>query len=81
MDRDKRWLNAFWKQLSKDLRMNLSYSSAYHPQKDGQTERINEAIEAYLREMTLLLTRAENFELPTVVPPLLVSWPSIPSLW
>jgi hypothetical protein len=48
----ERWLNAFWKQLSKDLRMNLSYSSAYHPQTDGQTERINEVIEAYLRAFT-----------------------------
>jgi hypothetical protein len=49
MDRDKRWLNAFWKQLSKDLRMKLNYSTAYHPQSDGQTERVNEIIEAYLR--------------------------------
>ena len=49
MDRDKRWLNAFWKQPSKDLRMNLSFSTAYQPQSDGQTERINEIIEAYLR--------------------------------
>jgi hypothetical protein len=49
MDRDKRWLNAFWKQPSKDLRMNLSFSTAYQPQSDGQIERINEIIEAYLR--------------------------------
>jgi hypothetical protein len=48
-DRDKRWLTAFWKQPSKDLRMNLNFSTAYHPQSDGQTERINEIIEAYLR--------------------------------
>ncbi|KKA21648.1 Transposon-encoded protein with TYA [Rasamsonia emersonii CBS 393.64] len=52
MDRDKRWLNSFWSQLGNDLRMEFNPSTAYHPQSDGQTERMNEVIEAYLRAFT-----------------------------
>jgi hypothetical protein len=36
-------------QLSKRLGIKWSSSTAYHPQTDGQTERINQEIEQYLR--------------------------------
>ena len=38
-----------WEQLQESLRTKLIRSSAYHPQIDGQTERINQILEDLLR--------------------------------
>ncbi|MCO5577360.1 hypothetical protein L7F22_031189 [Adiantum nelumboides] len=38
-----------WQELFKLLGTQLRFSSAYHPQTDGQTERINQGIEDYIR--------------------------------
>ena len=38
-----------WRKLFKLLGTQLRFSSAYHPQIDGQTERINQGIEEYVR--------------------------------
>jgi transposase InsO family protein len=46
-DRDTRFTSRFWQELTKHLRIKLSMSTAFHPQTDGQTERINEVLEAY----------------------------------
>jgi len=38
----------FWEQLHSALSTQLICSSAYHPQTDGQTERINQILEDML---------------------------------
>src|SRR5690606_29976287 len=39
----------FTRQLCKLLKIDQRFSTAYHPQTDGQTERINAILEQYLR--------------------------------
>jgi hypothetical protein len=51
-DRDKIFTNQLWKELFKLSGTDLRMSSAYHPQSDGQTERVNQSVEAYLRCFT-----------------------------
>jgi hypothetical protein len=48
-DRGSVFVSRFWEQLQKCLGTRLLRSSAYHPQTDGQTERINQVLEDMLR--------------------------------
>jgi hypothetical protein len=48
-DRDKLWISKFWQSLIAQLGVNHKLSTAYHPQTDRQTERLNQTLEAYLR--------------------------------
>jgi len=48
-DRDSRFTSAAWQELLKMLEIRPRMSTAFHPQTDGQTERLNKTIEAYLR--------------------------------
>jgi transposase InsO family protein len=48
-DRGSQFVARFWKQLHASLRTHLIHSSAYHPQTDGQTERVNHILEDILR--------------------------------
>jgi transposase InsO family protein len=40
-DRGTQFTSRFWERLHEALDTQLSFSSAYHPQADGQTERVN----------------------------------------
>ena len=42
-------MSNFIRELNRLLDIHTSLSTAYHPQSDGQTERVNQEIEQYLR--------------------------------
>jgi hypothetical protein len=48
-DRGTQFISEFWHHLSERLGVKLKHSSAFHPETDGQTERVNSGIEQYLR--------------------------------
>ena len=48
-DRDRIFTSHLWWELFKLAGVDLCMSSAYHPQSDGQTERVNQCLEAFLR--------------------------------
>jgi len=48
-DRDTTFTGSFFTDLYNYLGIKRSMSTAYHPQTDGQTERINQVIESYLQ--------------------------------
>lgn len=51
-DRDNKFVCHFWRTLWKMLGMNLSFSSAYHPQSNGQIEVVNRSVCNLLRCLT-----------------------------
>ena len=48
-DRDNRFMGDFWQECFRLVGTQLMLSTRYHPQNDGQTERVNQWLEGYLR--------------------------------
>jgi hypothetical protein len=48
-DRDPKFTSKFSKGLFNVFGTNSNFSTAYHPESDGQTERVNQVIEDMLR--------------------------------
>jgi hypothetical protein len=48
-DRDSRFQSNFWVSLIDLLKVDIRLSTLFHPQPDGQTERVNQVLEQYLR--------------------------------
>lgn len=44
-DRDRIFTSNLWQELFKKLGIKLHMSTSYHPQSDGQTERVNQCLE------------------------------------
>ncbi|MCO5553518.1 hypothetical protein L7F22_007040 [Adiantum nelumboides] len=65
-DRDPKFTGHFWTSLFKSLGTNLLFNSAYHPQTDGQTERVNQILEEMLRHYIQIRLASWKEYLPLV---------------
>ncbi|WVZ53286.1 hypothetical protein U9M48_004252 [Paspalum notatum var. saurae] len=63
-NRGIQFTSKFWKSLHEALGTNLDFSSAYHPQTDGQTERVNQVMEDMLRACVLTYGKDWESSLP-----------------
>jgi hypothetical protein len=60
LDRGTQFTSKFWMSHQQAMGTNLDFSTAYHPQSDGQTERVNKVLKDLLR--ACVLTFDKNWE-------------------
>jgi hypothetical protein len=63
-NRGSQFVTQYWELLHASLRTHLIHSSAYHPQMDGQTERVNKILEDMLRACVMENQGSWNKHLP-----------------
>ncbi|WVZ76109.1 hypothetical protein U9M48_024111 [Paspalum notatum var. saurae] len=63
-DRGTQFTSHFWKRLHESMDTRLNFSSAYHPQTDGQTERTNQILEDMLRACAIQYGTSWDKSLP-----------------
>ncbi|GJR14614.1 putative reverse transcriptase domain-containing protein [Tanacetum coccineum] len=65
-DRDSKFTSHFWKSLNEALGTQLDMSTAYHPQTDGQSERIIQTLEDMLRACVMDFGKGWDRHLPLI---------------
>ena len=65
-DRGTQFTSKFWNQLHETLGTRLEFSTTFHPQTDGQTERVNQILEDMLRACALDYGSSWDDNLPNV---------------
>jgi hypothetical protein len=65
-DRDTKFTSNFWKSLMASLETKFLFSTTYHPQTNGQTERVNQILEDILRMHVIHQPRKWEDYLPLV---------------
>ena len=65
-DRDRKFLGDLWTALFNILGVKLLYSTAYHPQTDGASERTNQTVETAVRFWLSTLEQPEEW--PITIP-------------
>ena len=64
LDRGTQFTSHFWQKLHESMDTKLNFSSAYHPQTDGQIERTNQILEDMLRACALQYRTSWDKSLP-----------------
>ncbi|KAL5564136.1 hypothetical protein UlMin_027300 [Ulmus minor] len=65
-DRDARFTSKFWKSVQRAMGTSLNFSTAFHPQTDGQSERTIQILEDMLRACVLDFKGTWNRYLPLI---------------
>ncbi|KAJ0495282.1 putative nucleotidyltransferase, Ribonuclease H [Helianthus annuus] len=65
-NRDTRYTSHFWKSFQQSLGTRLNFSTAYHPQTDGQSERTIQTLEDMLRACAIDLGGSWDKNLPLI---------------
>ena len=65
-DRDTRFTSHFWQAFFGVMGTSLAMSTSYHPQTDGQTERVNRVLEEALRGYVGALQTDWDLQLPSL---------------
>ena len=68
LDRDVRFTSSFWKKFHEDLGTRLHFSTAYHPQTDGQSERTSQTLKDMLQACVLDFRVSWDTYLPLAEP-------------
>lgn len=66
LDRDPRFTSHFWKSLQAASGTKLRFSTAYHPQTDGQSERIIQTLEDMLKACIMEFQGSWKNHLPLI---------------
>jgi hypothetical protein len=66
LDRGSQFTSKFWEKLHESMDTKLNFSSAYHPQTDGQTKRTSQILEDMLRACALKYRKSWDKSLPYV---------------